>query len=244
MLSPAITLIAYVIQAEIRGTKAIDVNMVFTSIAIINIVTSPMVSILSTVAELAAMIADFDRMQTYLNSPDREDKREIIDSRYTDAEDGNTETVDRVAVSINNVTIRPASTANPVLKNISAVLKDGKLIVVSGAVGTGKTTLAKALLGDLPPDSGVIRTAYGSIAYCSQTAWLINGTVKDIICGPPHDDDRAVDEEWYKRVVHACDLEEDFDKMLNRDQTVIGSRGITLSGGQKQRVVSGPPANE
>lgn len=164
MLSPAITLIAYVIQAEIRGTKAIDVNMVFTSIAIINIVTSPMVSILSTVAELAAMIADFDRMQTYLASPDREDKREILDSRYTDAEGDATENMDRVAVSIDSVTIRPASTADPVLRNISAVLKDGNLIVVSGAVGTDKTTLAKALLGDLPPDSGVIQTAYGSIA--------------------------------------------------------------------------------
>ncbi|KAL1899178.1 hypothetical protein Sste5346_003100 [Sporothrix stenoceras] len=235
MLSPAITLIAYVIQAEIRGTKAIDVNMVFTSIAIINIVTSPMVSLLSTVAEIAAMVADFDRMQTYLVSPDREDKREIINNRYTDADGDSTHTADRVAANIDNVTIRPASTADPVLKNINAVLKDGNLVVVSGAVGTGKTTLAKALLGDLPPDSGVIQTAYGSIAYCSQTAWLINGTVKDIICGPPNDD-RTADEDWYRRVVHACNLEEDFDQMPNWDQTVIGSRGITLSGGQKQRV--------
>lgn len=234
LFSPAITLIVYAIQAQLRGAKSIDVNMAFTSLAIIDIVSTPANTLLGVLPEAASVIAAFDRIQTYLLSPDREDKREFLDKGSAKGEG---DVVDRVAINLDNITIRLASTADPVLKNISAVLKKGNLVAVSGAVGTGKTTLVRALLGDLPPDSGVIQTAYGSIAYCSQTAWLVNGTVKEAICGPPGGDD-GLDEEWYKRVVHACDLNEDFDQMPGGDQTVVGSRGIALSGGQKQRVVS------
>ena len=244
LFSPAITLIIYAIQAQLRGAKSIDVNTSFTSLAIIDIVCSPANALLGVLPEAASVIAAFDRIQTYLLSPNRVDKREFLDKkRYTNGDSGGhvtfapSDSLDGVAIKIDNVTIRPASTAGPVLRNISTAVKKGNLVIMSGAVGTGKTTLAKALLGDLPPDSGVIQTAYGSIAYCSQMAWLINGTVKDAICGPPGDGS-ALDEEWYKRVVHACDLEEDLDQMPDGDRTVVGSRGITLSGGQKQRVVS------
>lgn len=233
----------------------------FTSLAIIGMVSDPANTALVILPHAAAVFASLERIQTYLLSPDREDKRESLDKRYANGGShgvGNGDApaqsngsdaranaarpsspdngVDEIAINIQDVTIRPAATADPVLKNISAALKKGNLVVCSGAVGTGKTTLAKALLGDLPPDSGVIQTAYGSIAYCAQTAWIINGTIKDIIRGPPGNDDET-DEEWYQRVVHACDLQEDLDQLPEGDQTIVGSRGITLSGGQKQRVV-------
>ena len=48
----------------------------------------------------------------------------------------------------------------------------------------------------------------------------------------------ALNVELYNRVVHACDLERDFEQLENGDQTVVGSKGLALSGGQKQRVVS------
>lgn len=219
--------------------------MAFTSLAIIDIVSTPANTLLGILPEAASVIAAFDRIQTYLLNPDREDKREILDNRYA-RNDSNShatstsgDTLGRTAIHINHATIRPAWTADPVLRNISTSWKEGDLVVVSGAVGTGKTTLAKAVLGDLPPDSGIVQTAHGSIAYCSQTAWLINGTVKEVIYGPPSDDN-AFDEEWYRRVLYVCDLDEDLDQLPDGDQTVIGSRGITLSGGQKQRVVSAP----
>ncbi len=253
IFSPAVTLIIYAIQAQLRGLRGIDVNMAFTSLAIIGMVTSPANQILIIFPNIAAFIASFDRIQKYLTSPDRVDKREMLHKKLASS-NGRTHSSgdshrsaaladnngdDDVAISIGEATFRPAPTADPVLRNISTTMKKGSLIVCSGAVGTGKTTLAKALLGDLPPDTGIITTIFGSIAYCAQTAWLINGTIKDIIRGPPGDD-TEVDEAWYKRVVHACDLEEDLHQLPDGDKTVIGSRGITLSGGPKQRVVSYP----
>jgi ATP-binding cassette, subfamily C (CFTR/MRP), member 1 len=242
LFSPAITLIVYAIQAELRGVKSIDVNKAFTSLAIIDIVSTPANTLLGVLPDTASVIAAFDRIQTYLLSPSREDKREFLYKQYANGNSGNhaasavSGSLDRVAINIDRVTIRPATTADPVLRDISTAFKKGNLVIVSGAVGTGKTTLVKAILGDLPPDSGAIQTTYGTIAYCSQTAWLINGTIKEAICGPPGNDSE-LDEEWYRRVVHACDLEEDFNQIPGGDATVIGSRGITLSGGQKQRVV-------
>ncbi|KAK0616876.1 ABC transporter [Immersiella caudata] len=235
LFSPSITLVSYAIQAQLRGKKAIDVNMAFTSLAIIDLVSSPVSMLVDILPQVASILAALDRIQTYLLSPDREDKREFLDTRYTNGGGALSGVDDRLAINMDHVTVRPASTADPVLKDISTALKRGHLVVVSGAVGTGKTTLARALLGDVPPDAGVIQTAYGSIAYCSQTAWLINGTIQEAIRGPPGDE-TTFDKEWYKRVVHACDLEEDLGQMPEGDQTVIGSRGITLSGGQKQRV--------
>ncbi|KAF3000471.1 hypothetical protein E8E14_000532 [Neopestalotiopsis sp. 37M] len=240
LFSPAITLIIYAVQAQLRGVKSIDVSMAFTSLAIIDIVTTPANILLSILPEAASVIAAFDRIQSYLLSPDREDKRELLDTKCTDYDSESNEgaasvPLDQIAIRLDDVTIRPSSTAAPVLRNISTVIKKGNLVIISGAVGTGKTSFAKAILGDLPPVTGVIQTAYLSIAYCSQAAWLTNGTIKEAICGSPGDGP-VPDEDWYERVVQACGLEEDLSQMPDGDQTVIGSRGTTLSGGQKQRV--------
>jgi ATP-binding cassette subfamily C (CFTR/MRP) protein 1 len=261
IFSPAVTLIIYVIQAELRGARSIDVNLAFTSLAIISMVTNPANSLLTISPHVATNIAAFDRIQKYLNSPDRQDKRETPENKYannasyyandnvsTYPRDGSAMQTDNsnnqnFAISIGDATIRPASTADPVLKGIDTTIQKGTLIVCSGAVGTGKTTFARALLGDLPPDTGTIEIAFGSIAYCAQTAWMINGTIQEIIRGPASDESE-VDEAWYKRVVHACDLEEDLHQLPDGDQTIVGSRGITLSGGQKQRVVSELPPPE
>ncbi|KAL5315383.1 hypothetical protein ACEPPN_016250 [Leptodophora sp. 'Broadleaf-Isolate-01'] len=255
IFTPAITLIIYSIQAELRGEKFIDVNMAFTSLAIVGMVTSPANTVLTMSAHMASAIASFDRIQSYLAGLDREDKRENIMSsnprsdvrdqtggRFATHPDDSLSApsieggaLEDVALSIVDATIRPSSNSNPVLRNITTTIKQGSLVVCCGAVGTGKTSLVKALLGDLPTEMGVIKTAVGLVAYCSQTPWLPSGTIKSIIQGPL-ELDHAADEAWYRRVVEACDLGEDLHQLPDGDQTVIGSRGITLSGGQKHRL--------
>lgn len=127
IFSPVVTLITYALQAELRGTKSIDVNVAFTSLAIIGMVTSPANRVLAMVAHLASAIASYDRIQRYLTFQDREYKREIFSKRanglnghgYEDvpvstvSSDGSDN--EDIAISINNATIRPAPTADPVL---------------------------------------------------------------------------------------------------------------------------------
>lgn len=116
------------------------------------------------------------------------------------------------------------------LKNINLSIPRGQLVAIVGAVGSGKSSLLNALVGEMRKTGG--HMVYGgTIGYCPQSAWIQNATVKDnILFGLPLDEDR------YHRVIRDCALERDIQILPDGDQTEIGERGINLSGGQKQRV--------
>ena len=99
LFAPAVTLIVYAIQAELRGGQAIDVKTAFTSLAVIGMVTSPANRIIVIMPNFAIFFAGYDRIQKYLLSPDREDKRVFSDKRYANGH-GNGGIVVHLAVSI------------------------------------------------------------------------------------------------------------------------------------------------
>lgn len=110
------------------------------------------------------------------------------------------------------------------------VAKKGSLVAVVGSVGSGKSSIVSAFLGEMERITGVVNTN-GTIAYVSQQAWIQNATLKDnILFG------RAYNKAIYDKVVEACALKPDFDMLPAGDMTEIGEKGINLSGGQKQRV--------
>jgi len=112
----------------------------------------------------------------------------------------------------------------------SLKISGAEMVAVVGMVGSGKSSLVSAMLGEMTKKQGEVRVK-GSVAYVAQTAWIINGTVKEnILMG------RAFDEERYERVIEACSLTQDLDMLEGGDNTEIGEKGINLSGGQKQRV--------
>ena len=116
------------------------------------------------------------------------------------------------------------------LKNINVTVKKGSLIAVVGVVGSGKSSLLSAMLGEMKRTEGRANV-YGKVAYVPQQAWIQNDTVQgNITFGKKFN--RAL----YDRVVDNCALRPDFEMMPAGDQTEIGEKGINLSGGQKQRI--------
>ncbi|KAH8100094.1 P-loop containing nucleoside triphosphate hydrolase protein [Cristinia sonorae] len=116
------------------------------------------------------------------------------------------------------------------LTNINLTIPDGQLTAIVGPVGTGKTSLLEAMIGEMRKTSGTVKFK-GSVAYCPQTAWIQNATVRDNICfGRPFEEAK-----YWKAVRDAC-LETDLEMLPNGDMTEVGERGISLSGGQKQRI--------
>ncbi|GAX71609.1 ATP-binding cassette multidrug transporter [Saccharomyces cerevisiae] len=122
----------------------------------------------------------------------------------------------------------------------------GKLNLVLGSTGSGKSALLLGLLGELNLISGSIivpsleprhdlipdcEGLTNSFAYCSQSAWLLNDTVKNNIIF-----DNFYNEDRYNKVIDACGLKRDLKILPAGDLTEIGEKGITLSGGQKQRI--------
>ncbi|XP_017116909.1 probable multidrug resistance-associated protein lethal(2)03659 [Drosophila elegans] len=117
----------------------------------------------------------------------------------------------------------------PVLDNINISLQGGKLVAVIGPVGSGKSSLVQAILGELPPECGSIEVQ-GRFSYASQEPWLFNASVRDnILFGLPMDKQR------YRTVLKKCALERDLE-LLQGDGTIVGERGASLSGGQRARI--------
>ncbi|EZF09743.1 hypothetical protein H103_08894 [Trichophyton rubrum CBS 288.86] len=118
-----------------------------------------------------------------------------------------------------------------VLKSININIPRSKTTVIVGPVGCGKSTLLKAILGEVVCLAGVVEVASMNIAFCDQTAWHMNESIKDSIVSV-----LDLDEKWYATVVRACGLAQDLRQLPRGDQTIVGSKGIALSGGQSQRI--------
>jgi ATP-binding cassette subfamily C (CFTR/MRP) protein 1 len=117
------------------------------------------------------------------------------------------------------------------LSEINIRVKEGSLTAVVGAVGSGKSSLIAALLGDLEKDQGSVNISVNSIAYVPQQAWMRNAKLKDNILFS-----KEYESAKYDTIIKACALQSDLDILPGGDQTEIGEKGINLSGGQKQRI--------
>ncbi|KAF8941210.1 hypothetical protein BGZ47_007463 [Haplosporangium gracile] len=118
----------------------------------------------------------------------------------------------------------------PTLTNINLTVPHGSLTAVVGRVGQGKSSLMSALIGEMYKCQGRVIVS-GSVAYVSQVAWILNGSLRDnILFGAPFDQSK------YDRIVESAGLLPDIRILPAGDASEIGERGINLSGGQKQRV--------
>ncbi|XP_053165539.1 ATP-binding cassette sub-family C member 5 isoform X2 [Hemicordylus capensis] len=117
-----------------------------------------------------------------------------------------------------------------VLYNVDLEIEKGKLVGICGSVGSGKTSLISAILGQMTLLEGSI-SVDGTFAYVAQQAWILNALLRDnILFG------KEFDEERYNTVLNDCCLRPDLAILPNGDLTEIGERGANLSGGQRQRI--------
>lgn len=133
------------------------------------------------------------------------------------------------------------------LLDLNLSFKLGKINIIAGATGSGKTSMLMGLLGEMTRISGRVYCPGGSsreeirvdpetgladtIAYVAQSAWLINDSIRNnITFATPFNEKR------YWDVIRVCALERDLEILEHRDETLVGEKGIALSGGQKQRI--------
>ena len=121
-----------------------------------------------------------------------------------------------------------------ILNDITLNIKKGKLYGLIGEVGSGKSSLIRAILSEMKQlDGGMVinNDNSKSIAFCPQLPFIVNDTVRNnILFGLEYN------EKYYKKVLKAASLTHDLSIMAAGDMTEIGARGINLSGGQKARI--------
>ncbi|CAK6982349.1 multidrug resistance-associated protein 5 isoform X2 [Scomber scombrus] len=116
------------------------------------------------------------------------------------------------------------------LHHIDLKIQQGQLVGVCGSVGSGKTSLISAILGQMTVLEGSVAVR-GRLAYVAQQAWILNASLREnILFGREYQEDR------YQAVLNTCCLRPDLALLPNADLTEIGERGANLSGGQRQRI--------
>lgn len=199
-------------------------DIVFPCISLFNMMTGPIASIPFLLTSFIDCGVSLGRVRDFLVS---EERQEDSIKKYPAAT-----TMGETSIEIKDSTFlfdreKEDSIA---LGNINFTARKGELSCIVGKVGSGKTSFLRGILGDLYQSEGLI-SLKGSIAYVSQTPWLMNGTVKEnILFGS------KLDPEFYQSTIKACSLTADLDILPDGDNTEIGEKGVSLSGGQKARV--------
>ena len=93
-----------------------------------------------------------------------------------------------------------------ICSSINLKIHQGELVAFVGTVGSGKSSILAAILGEMTKVDGQV-TVNGSIAYVPQTAWVMNATLKqNILFG------KEFDQKLYDEVIAACALRSDFGR--------------------------------
>jgi ATP-binding cassette, subfamily B, bacterial len=129
----------------------------------------------------------------------------------------------------------------PALIDVSFELERGSFTVVTGRVGSGKSTLVRVLMGLAPRETGRVwwnDTLVEDLAswfvpprsaYTSQVPRLFSDTLRENVALG------RADPAELRRAIELAVMERDVSLLHHGLETEVGSRGVRLSGGQVQR---------
>jgi ABC-type multidrug transport system fused ATPase/permease subunit len=214
--------------------RTLDVASMFTSLSFLTLLTTPLAQLFLAVPELVSGLACLGRIQAFLECEIHQDFRRVTAT----IPEKNTENTGDLGLDLAHpLVIKDGKFGweadEFVLRDINTQVTKSSLTAIIGPVGSGKSTLCKALLGETPFSEGsiVLSARFSRIGFCDQTAFLLNGSIKENIVGfSPFDSER------YAEAIDATCLRFDLATLPQGDGTNVGSDGISLSGGQKQRV--------
>lgn len=108
----------------------------------------------------------------------------------------------------------------------------GRMAIVAGAAGSGKSSILKAILGESTVVKGRLTVSAHRLSLCDQMLWFIPelSIKENIVFGKPFD------QHLYNRVVACCCLDRDLRALDGGDGTRLSITGSPLSGGQRRRV--------
>ncbi|RAQ73309.1 ABC transporter, partial [Aspergillus flavus] len=248
------TFAGYAIVAMVQGSGGLKVSQAITSLSLVNLLVTPLSNLLLAIPDTFASIGCLNRIQEFLKQPNRPEKRQFpqMAGRLSLLSQSSStielspieqhvaspalEKESDIVLSLNNVHFgwkpSPADKSRTSLTLRSS--PNGNLVMIVGAVGSGKSTFLRGLAGETPVLEGELFIKHPELAFCEQTSWLTNTSIRENIIG--ENLVSVFDAEWYGTVVRACGLEPDLKRMPAGDETLVGSKGAKLSGGQKQRI--------
>uniref|UniRef100_A0AAR2JPD0 ABC-type glutathione-S-conjugate transporter n=1 Tax=Pygocentrus nattereri TaxID=42514 RepID=A0AAR2JPD0_PYGNA len=195
-----VSLATFAVFVSVSPNNVLDAEKTFTSISLFNILRAPLGMLPLLISAMVQMSVSKRRLEKFLSRDDLDINAVNHDNSHM--------------LSVMPFTFMPVWVR---FLSVSLDINPGSLVAVVGAVGSGKSSLISALLGEMHNLSGSVNIK-GSVAY------------DNILFGSD------LDELRFQRVLEACALEQDLELLPAGIQAEIGEKGINLSGGQKQRV--------
>ena len=135
--------------------------------------------------------------------------------------------------------------SNQILSKINIKIHKGQSIAILGANGSGKSTLLNILSGLLEPTNGMmivdgkhnvyenLKSWQNNISFVQQNIFLINTSIKNNII---LEDGNNIDTNKFEYISKLLSLDDMFNNLPERLDTLVGTDGQFLSGGQKQLI--------
>ena len=135
------------------------------------------------------------------------------------------------------------NTEKPALDNINMTINNGDKIGIIGQVGSGKTTLMNIISGFYEIPEGMVLIngedigkykkdeLFSKYNYALQQNIILDDTIKANV-----DITENLNDKEFEKIIKNAELQEDIKKLEEKEDTLVGEKGVKLSGGQKQRV--------
>uniref|UniRef100_H3AIJ4 ATP binding cassette subfamily C member 2 n=1 Tax=Latimeria chalumnae TaxID=7897 RepID=H3AIJ4_LATCH len=201
-----VSLSSFGVYVAVDKNNILDAEKAFTSISLFNILRFPLAMLPMMISSMVQTAVSLRRLEKFLGGGDLNSSAIHHDPNADSA------------ISFSDASFSWDRNEGPSVSDITLEIKPGKLIAVVGVVGSGKSSLVSAVLGEMEHLKGHVNVK-GSVAYVPQQAWIQNTTLKEnILFGSELDEDR------YQQVLEACALLPDLDLFPGQDQTEIGEK--------------------
>nr|XP_019050369.1 ATP-binding cassette transporter [Kwoniella bestiolae CBS 10118]OCF29299.1 ATP-binding cassette transporter [Kwoniella bestiolae CBS 10118] len=236
---PVLTMVVTFAMYTLVQQKQLSAATVFTSMVVFELVKSQMGMCFYLINAFVTAWVSLQRIDKFLTSS------EMIDE-YSEGKIATIKTPEQLEaeteglIRIQNATfswgpVESGNTQEFSLRIPEVTFVKGKINLITGPTGSGKSSLLKALVGELhfeqKQGSFFHLPREGGVSYAAQESWCMSDSIKDnVLFGEPYEHDR------YVKTLRACALEPDLKLFDDGDNTEVGEKGITLSGGQKARL--------
>ena len=212
------------------GPHVLNETRAYTALSFLALLTAPLMIVLQSLPIIAACFACLRRIKEFLDREGREDLRQLMPASGSSEKAEKPHPGDHRFILVQDASFGWTA-EKTVLDSINLSLPRSSITFVVGPVTSGKSTLCRALLGEVPHVKGTMSLGSSKLGYCDQSPFLFNDSVMNNIIGFSSFNDIR-----YTEVIRASSLAEDLRTLPAGDKTMIGTKGLSLSGGQRQRI--------
>ncbi|KAL6886015.1 ABC multidrug transporter [Trichoderma evansii] len=223
---------------------SLDNGVLFTSLSTMQIMLTPLLSIIQMLPEFVSSLVSWKRLVSYIkiNEEDLPSSKSpqslsFISEKSASPHDTLIEMVNLTAKTGDTLLVMEDVTAewasgSVFIENASLSLGMGCMAIVTGAAGSGKSSFLKAILRENTVVKGRLTIGAHKLSLCDQMLWFFpEMSIKEnIVFGKPFD------QCLYNKVIACCCLDRDLRVLDDGDGMRLSITGSPLSSGQQHQV--------